>query len=414
MGISQKVGNFSLNTVTGLQSVTGIGFTPKVVLFINTVTIADGVSDNYLLGLGAGVSSTNRFDGAFTDKDAQVTMDTSRSIRNNFCADMNNPGEQTTDYKVDLETLDADGFTVDITNAPSVASRLGFWAIGGDDLTDVTTDNFVGNGAAGNQTVTGIGFKPDAVLFFNTRQSPLTGDTNGAIMSIGMAISSTERAYVTNTMQDALATSQTTREQDTDACIHLSNEDGTQLDKADFVSMDADGFTINWTTGNIQRFFFVAFKGGQYKIGNFQAKTSTGNFSETGVGFTPGGGLFASWGRTANVNNQSPAFLSLGFASDTTERFVAGGNSEDGVGTSNSNQWSDDGKLYQIYNFTPGLRGDIDFVSWDADGMTLNQTDAETSLVQVLYFLIGSAADDLLGTQNINIAENSIQIYNGE
>lgn len=394
MSIVQEVGSFALNTSTGLQTV-NLSIDPKIVIFLGTVPTANGVSDNMLMSFGAGISSSSRFCGGVTDEDNVDPTDVSKVTRNVRICDMLFPGSTSADYQIDLDSLGTGKFIIDIENKPDVASRMGFWAIGGDDLTDVTIIDFVGNGSSGDQIVTGLPAKPDALLFFNTNQDVQSGDVNDAVFSLGMAISPTERAYITNSMKNnrlGPIKALTTRNQGTDRCIQLVEDDGVEVDKADLKSMNSNGFTITWDNGNTERFRCIAFTGGQYKIKTFTARTSTGNFSETGVGFKAGGGLFASWARVASAAQQDNAWMSLGVVTDTDKRFILGGNSEHDIIPSNSRQWTDDTKLYQAYNLSGGLRGAIDFVSWNSDGYTLNQTKEETTLVQIIAFLIGDAA----------------------
>ena len=52
----------------------------------------------------------------------------------------------------------------------------------------------------------------------------------------------------------------------------------------------------------------------------------------------------------------------------------------------------DDGLIYQNYDNAQTQEGAIDFVSWDADGFTLNQTDADPTGNELLYLVMGSDA----------------------
>ena len=76
MGYDAKAGNFALNTSTGNQSITGLGFQPKLVIFYPTQQTADGVIVDYQLAIGAAVSSTSRFSVCVCIEDAQATAET--------------------------------------------------------------------------------------------------------------------------------------------------------------------------------------------------------------------------------------------------------------------------------------------------------------------------------------------------
>jgi hypothetical protein len=72
---------------------------------------------------------------------------------------------------------------------------------------------------------------------------------------------------------------------------------GTVHNAASLVSLDADGFTLNWTDRAASDVFFVlSLKGGSYKLGFGDYKLTTGTEPYTGVGFQPKGVMFVSDG----------------------------------------------------------------------------------------------------------------------
>ena len=117
MALSGYAGVFALNTATGNQSVTGVGFQPDVVIFLPTNLTADGVGSDAYLNIGAAVSSSARKTFSSTSEDGQATTDTSRESYD-LCISQNNPGSSSSDYLADFVSLDADGFTINITDAP--------------------------------------------------------------------------------------------------------------------------------------------------------------------------------------------------------------------------------------------------------------------------------------------------------
>jgi hypothetical protein len=82
----------------------------------------------------------------------------------------------------------------------------------------------------------------------------------------------------------------------------------------------------------------------------------------------------------------------MGVATSSTERFVVGGTAEDAQGTSDSDNFQDDGLMYLNYDYAQTQTGAIDFVSYDSDGFTLNQTDADPSANEMIYMIFGSDA----------------------
>ncbi|MBI4100843.1 hypothetical protein HY439_03875 [Candidatus Microgenomates bacterium] len=98
----------------------------------------------------------------------------------------------------------------------------------------------------GNQSITGLSFKPSVVLFDGAGVST-DGWEDEPDFIFGAAVSSTSRGAFwigrNGTAADTdLSTSKVIR--------HLQAGTPTLLSDADFVSMDSGGFTINWTTAD--------------------------------------------------------------------------------------------------------------------------------------------------------------------
>lgn len=388
-------GVVALNTSTGNQSVASLSFTPKVILFFPTDATADGVQVDAFHCIGIGISSTERAALNVSLEDAQGTSDSQRETNTSLCFFKNNAGSSSAEYEADLVSLNSDGFTFNLTTAPGSAKRVFWLALGGDDLTNVALTTFTTATSTGNQSVSSLSFQPDAVLFFNLENSAASQSQNDGHISFGMAVSSTKRALISAGGDQGLATTDTFRHQRTNACIMLNDDDGTVLGLADFVSQDTNGFTVNWsaahTGGRIVH--FLALKGGQYDVGSLTTQTSTGNFSETGVGFQGMAGIFASFCNAASGGKIDHSEMSLGVAVSSSARFQIGGTGEDAQGTSDSDGFQDDGLIYQNYDYTQTLEGSIDFVSWGSNGFTLNQVDADpTSGNEIIYFIIGADA----------------------
>ncbi len=393
MALSTKAGNFALNTSTGNQAVTGIGFQPEIVLLFGSMNTADGVVVDFNLVIGAATSSTARGHVSINDEDGQGTSDSSRTIFTNSCLRMLAPGSASSYLVIaDFVSMNADGFTINISTAPGSAYRIGYLALAGSDLTSVKVGSFTTPVSTGNNATTGVGFQPDAVLLFSNGDV-LETDTNSVAFGFGFAVSASERAWTSLATPRSKVTTETYRRQGTDGCIAYLDHDGSSLEvHADFVSFDADGFTLNFdTTTSGDGVIYVALKGGQYAVGDLLTRTSTGNFSETGIGFQPSAGIFASFCNPVTGSIIAGLEMSIGLAVSSTERFVVGGVSEDAQGTSDTDQFQDDGLVYQNYDHAQALEGSIDFVSWDGDGFTLNQVDADpTAGNEVIYFVIGA------------------------
>src|SRR5262245_23350603 len=109
MPLSAKVGSFALNTSTGNQSVSGLGFQPKVVIFFYNSATSDSTNANARIGFGVGISSSDRRAIYNVSIDNQASSTNTAANQNTSCIYLGgNP-------IADLVSLDSDGFTVNLS-----------------------------------------------------------------------------------------------------------------------------------------------------------------------------------------------------------------------------------------------------------------------------------------------------------
>ena len=220
MAFSAFAGNFAINTSTGNQAITGIGFTPKIVLFYPTIQTADGVVVDAYFGFGVAISSTERSAICANSEDAQPTSDCSSETTDVLCILMDDVGASSTLYAADFVTQDGDGFTVNVTTAPGSGFRVGFLALGGDDLTDVAIGNFGAATSDGNQSISGVGFQPEAMLAFGIRNLAAAASATQFFPSLGGAVSNTKQFAIIGHSQGGQGTSNTNRRGSNDAVFY--------------------------------------------------------------------------------------------------------------------------------------------------------------------------------------------------
>lgn len=252
--------------------------------------------------------------------------------------------------------------------------------------------------ATGNQVLSGFGFTPKLVVFFATRQTA-EGFSAGGGISFGAAVSSSQRKAVAVAMDDNVTTTNTGRRQANLAIAILDNGTPTVEAEADLVSLDTDGFTLNWTTVDASNQYIVHYLalGGSdltnVKVGEFNAPTATGNSAVSGVGFEPDTILlFGVSDDVALPSNATHASLSFGAASSTTARCANAIRNRDGVTTSQLGRYQSQSKCYTaMTNDGTGTRAAADLVSFDADGFTLNWSIAPTVADKVFYVALKGA-----------------------
>lgn len=381
MAFSTKAGSFVLNTVTGAQAVTGVGFTPKVVLFFMTIEAAD--TDDFgasgTMAIGIGVSATARATIARAQGGASAT----RTSAVNTLVIYSTGGVDI--GTADLTSLDADGFTINWSTAPAAAWVVNYIALGGSDLTNVVLKQITAPAATGNQASTGVGFQPDALILISAGLTTAsTTSATHAILGLGLAKSSSA--------QGTTSTVDISRIESTSSALITYSAGSTKTLDAALTSLDSDGFTLNFgTTTSGAVIWVLCLKGGSYAVGAETQKTSTGTKAKTGVGFTPTGILLASVGNTAAAAvDTTTATQLIGAASGATVRgYIWVGDKTAAVDARALNR----ANLIASYvpsNTSLPATSQADLSSFDSDGFTLNWTTADATAREFIFMAFGN------------------------
>jgi hypothetical protein len=202
--------------------------------------------------------------------------------------------------------MDSGGFTLVVDDVFTASYRVHYWAIGGDEITDVVrgeTPTIV----AGGQTIN-LGFQPDMVFFM----APGAGQASGTISSdsritLGCAVRPNETNMAWSGGSNDNANNPVT------ANYTLSGQSAVNLGAA-LTTVTTRGILQTWLDGGFSmnylevsanmEFQYFAVKGGSWSLGSF-ARTISGtqNIPVTDLGFSPKGGLFLSSTVTEAVND---------------------------------------------------------------------------------------------------------------
>lgn len=249
--------------------------------------------------------------------------------------------------------------------------------------------------STGNQAVTGVGFQPKLVLLWG----PLATDTSASTIAYGVGTSSSARWCVNNDRENGGLL----RRMNTNCIYQYSSITGpTVLLQSDLVSLDADGFTINWSvTVNGFPVNYLCLGGADLsvKVGVFGTGTSSGSVAVTGVGFQPGGVMLASCFTVTGVNavDSSAYGSSLGFATSSSARLTVS-TLETGTSTTAAGSMLDTGHIFSLLSAKTTVYSDADFTSCDADGFTINMTTAAGVSLELGYVAFGGVAQYAVGT----------------
>lgn len=399
---TSKQGTFTKNTVAGAQSITGLGFQPKAIIFYWTKQTAAGYIANTSAGYGfaangtpitmAAVSNQTADNAATTDANAYHTASAAIALQATASGGaINTLGTVT--------AFGADGFTVS-WSAAGQADVIHYLALGGTDITNayVGTTN-VPAATTGALAVTGTGFQPDTSFFISAADG-ITLDTITASLRNGLTF-----GFMSNTTGTLLQGSVASGARDartatgyvgsTWSNTSLKNVRGAALDfSATWTSWDADGFTLNVGTAATAAtpLSYLALKGGRFKLGTLTQPTATGNQSVTGVGYQPTAVLFAGAGLSTATD-----VLNTTAGTTGKQTFGAGAATQSGTWIGTEGALPSDENMY--YSTTAAIthatsqttNSQASLTSLNADGFTLNWATADTTARNLLYIAIGQA-----------------------
>ena len=231
-------------------------------------------------GIADGVGQSNN------DRDNRASTEVTSSVANDRSAFHVKDGTYRT--TIEFSDFDASGFTA--TPRDTDGKDFGYLALRCPD-SNITIGIYDTPTSTGNDAKTGVGFTPETVLFgLSFFDGALTSPPSVTLddFSYGIsAFSATAESSVSIQTQDAVATSNTKSIADSIAA-NLPLDNGVAGFKATFVSMDVDGWTLNFsnTVGSSRKWWFIAFgeipdAKGQVSQAEFEIPLDAGQVSQT-------------------------------------------------------------------------------------------------------------------------------------
>jgi len=403
-----RVGTFTKTSATAPVTQTiahGLGRTPKALILYAGYTLNPGTfDDDYGFGIGFTDGTTSKSVSTSSDNGAGVS-EAYRRMANKAFTIVREFGD--TRCEADLSSWDATNFTLNWTTNETDARTIHWIAFTGPNLSAKVIEWTTGT-TTGNRAVTGVGFRPAFVLTAHggsgfTSTLPNTVG-NGAVGLGAMDASGNQWANAVF-VADGSGTSDTQRGQQTDACIYAFSAALSVTKEASFVSMDSDGFTVNFSTANASdsRMLSLAMTGLNVKVGSFSKSTGSAPASQsvTGVGFRNRVVLLSSFQDVAQASPVTHARFGLGACdgtSDPTSESSLAFQDTDGLDTTSTDRVDSSTKVFvKVNNDTPAIDAEADITGLDADGFTLTWTTNDAVATQIGYvsfgFLTGSEVE---------------------
>lgn len=400
MALSSKIGSTLQRATNGTTQVSGLGFQPEVILFFWHLATADGGVADAATGIGVWCRNS----GSPTQHACWMVSDDANtdSAGNNRgtasdCVLITGP-TGTVLGLADVSASDSDSFTLNWSSVDGTQRVVNYVALGGDIRAKSGAQ--AKPTVTGNQGITGVGAQPTALLIITGGDNMTALDANDSVrasIGLGWGTSSSARGGSWWGQRSARTTGDGQSVQRTNLiAVSMSN---LIIGTADLVSLDADGFTLNWTlvSARASYYFWVALWGTdiQVSLGAVNSDTDLGAQAVSGVGFQPEVLLLQSFARAASTVEQADQRYSLGAAKSATERAVIWAGGDNGAATTNESSYLDRDKVMVFATeggASPTVTAEADLQSFDADGFTLDWTDASPGAFEMLYFAMRGAA----------------------
>jgi len=420
MAISVAQFEFVANTTTGVQTIaSGLGFTPKAYIIWTAMNTADATYQAlHAMAIGFSDGTTSRSVGVLS-VDAGASSAAGRTAATTV---VRLPSVTTPTSAVDAiashDSFGSGTIAINWTDAPSSAWKFYGIAFGGTDLSAAVRGFTWGTTSTGNHAYTGVGFQGEVLFTLTPEDSAsLPFSNTHATIGFGAAVSATKRFLLSIDSEDAQATMDTWRFASSSLCAGaLRDATGAATGRAfaDFVSWDADGFTLNITdtpSSSAGHFFGLVMSGGDWDLGSVSKRTSTGDTTISPSVNTIKGLILASNNTTTNAASQAHARFSLGAASSpTTEGGCWSGDQDNSANAECANRNEDSNILVMAQaNATHGssTTDAIANISAMSTTATLTYTTASATTADIFWVACGEVTSTLFTR---GITESTISV----
>lgn len=355
MGITVATTRVAVPTSTGTQDITTTdlaGLTPKAAMILLSYASSDGTAANNA-GLSVGFTDGAKSYCLFINSEHGVTTTDTHSGVENVPVLLTTPGSASVDAKASFSAWLTNGIRLNWTTAPSTAYLMHVTFFAGSDLSaDVDTAAMAGQDV--EVDVTAPAFEPDLVLALTSLS--IAGDSGsgshtrysfGAAHWDGVSVV-TQRSFSQNS-RNGLTTSEVSGAMSETYMLRPIGVGGSFAHAVDITSFDANGFSLyaRNSSGSGDDVYFLALSFGGFadvKVGTHTTPTSTGESSETGIGFVPQAVII---GTTLLESADSVDAAGLGgqvgiAVIDEDEQYALAFNDEDAQTTTDTQSLSDD------------------------------------------------------------------------
>lgn len=250
-------------------SVTAPGFKPDLLIGSGAFQSAAGLSTQGRISFGAShnnsANSISQGCVAFGDLDNQSTSNINTTVRNDRWIQQAINGSDAAYASV--SSHDASGFSLSYASSGFVRQYI-YLAMELPDPDDAYVGVVDSKASTGTQAYTGTGFTPEVLALIGTTLTTANSlaTSNVGAISVGVANATAERCMIFGS-QDGVATTNTFSRVDASNVVNLRFHDDTVDAVADLNSLDADGWTLNYSDGSASARKILAFAIGDSTAG---------------------------------------------------------------------------------------------------------------------------------------------------
>jgi hypothetical protein len=420
VGLSTFKGTITARTTTGSQAYTGVGFTPKIVLFWWGLQTAEGTTAPAGTGFGVACNPSGvtfqQWAVSYAADNAAASSNEGASTSTAACIDILSVGSGAAGGHTGTAAVTAmgsDGFTLNWTDAATSAWIIHYLAIGGTDITACAAGSFNSPATVGasSQDVTSLSFQPSTLLIANHQGN--AGNRTGGGVNLGVATGASEQwAYGFNGT-DAAADAALGGAFDAANIVAAPSAAGTTSPgtwnwRGALDSFLSNGFRIAWSQNAAARpMLYLAVAGMRAKAGSDSTRTTTGDQDTTGPGFTPKAVLLAGMGQASGTSY--PDLTSTELLTNIVGGFDDGGregavctNNDDAAATMATRTRTSTSKAYVEQNHAGTVTVDADG-SMVGTGFRLSYTTVKATASAFGYLALGQQGTEYTDARSIGL-----------
>ena len=271
------------------------------------------------------------------------------------------------------------------------------WALGGDDVENVSIDEVTSPGSTGDVSYTGPGFQPDFLIVMHSIYTSLPNASVHLVAGLGMSDGTTD-AYVNAGSQDNVSTSNTSSRLSAKFIHYYNIISLAEYETATVKSLDSSGYTLTWdlVSGTNRKYTIIAVKGPAAKVvTTTQPASNTTN--DVDAGFVPKAGMCIGAMKTASASPSAHNRFMLGVWDEQDNMDCGGWMDENGQSTTDTDRFMSASYSIKNYNHAQTVVGRATVAAY-GNGIRETWTSTDGTQYAHAWLLLGDTPSEAATT----------------